>query len=245
MDTTASDKILGMIRGLLAKAENEACTREEAEAYTAKAAALLAKYGVDRAMLGASDPTSDVVGDRMVPVMAPYLLDKAILLATIAQALRCRTVRKSGNRGCAEIHMFGFGSDLERVELLYTSLLVQASYGLAQAEPLPHETTTAFRKSWLAGFSSAIGERLREAETRAASDYEATRTGDGPSTAVVLASRDAQVNSALSKVYPRLRSGGSRRLSGSGYGSGRAAGQRADLGGARVGSAHSGRALGR
>jgi hypothetical protein len=52
-----TDPVLARVRKLLAKAEDP-CTRAEAEAFTAKATELIAKYGVDRAMLAAQRPSN-------------------------------------------------------------------------------------------------------------------------------------------------------------------------------------------
>jgi hypothetical protein len=219
-----SDAMLSKVRKLLAKAEDPACTAAEAEAFTAKATELIARYGVDRALLAARDPTSDPVGDRVIDLVAPYALDKAGLLAAVAGALRCRSVRRRDGAGFA-MHLFGFASDLERVEILFTSLLVQAAHGLAAA-PVPRgDHPAAFRRSWLAGFAAAVGGRLRAAESVAAAESGA------PSVALVLADRSVHVERRLAEVYPRLRTAGARRLAGSGLGQGAAAGQRADLGG--------------
>jgi uncharacterized protein DUF2786 len=231
-----SDVMLEKVRKLLAKAEDPGCTPEEAAALNDKAAHLCAKYGIDRALLAAARPESDVVGDRTVSVPAPYALDKSGLLATVAAALRCRTVRRKewGAGGCGYVmHLFGFGSDLERVELLYTSLLVQVAYGLASAPVPAGEAPAAFRRSWLAGFSQAVGVRLREAERCAAQAAESTTSG--PSVALVLADRDSRVRRRVDEVYAQLRFCGPRRLTGSGQRHGYAAGAQADLGGARVG----------
>jgi hypothetical protein len=230
-----TDSMLERVRKLLAKAEDPACTPEEAAALNDKAAELIAKYGVDRALLAASAPESDPVGDRVVAVLAPYALDKTALLATVAQAMRCRTVRRKqfGPGGhFYDMHLFGFDSDLERTELLFTSLLVQAAYGLAAAPVPGWESAAAFRRSWLAGFTHAVAQRLQEAERRAAS--AATSTA-GPSVAVVLADRGRLVDRRVADAYPRLRSSAPRRLMGSGHAGGFAAGQRADLGTVRVG----------
>lgn len=231
-----SDAILEKVRKLLAKAEDPGCTPAEAEALTDKAAELIAKYGVDRALLAAARPESDPVGDRTIEVLAPYGLDKAGMLGTIAAALRCRSVRRErwdGDRRSYSVHLFGFSSDLERVELLFTSLLVQAAYGLAAAPVPAWESPAAFRRSWLAGFTHAVGYRISQAEKRAASAAPAT---DGsPSLALVLADRSDRVEQRLAQAYPRLRTASPRQLRGSGIERGYAAGQRADLGGSRLG----------
>ncbi|MGI5212384.1 DUF2786 domain-containing protein [Plantactinospora sp. CA-290183] len=225
-----SDAMLGKVRKLLAKAEDPACTAAEAEAFTAKAAELIARYGVDRALLAARDPASDPVGDRVVELPAPYALDKAGLLAGVAAALRCRSVRRRDGNGFV-VHLFGFASDLERVEVLFTSLLVQAAQGLAAAPVPAGEHPAAFRRSWLAGFAGAVAVRLRHTEEAAASAPPPT---PGPSVAVVLADRSARVERRLAETYPRLRTAAPRRLVGGGLEQGAAAGHRADLGGTRL-----------
>jgi hypothetical protein len=172
----------------------------------------------------------------VIRVDAPYALDKAGLLAAVAFALRCRSVRrKQWVAGGYEYstHLFGCASDLERTELLYTSLLVQASYGLAAAEVPPWEPVATFRRSWLAGFTQAVERRLHEAEARAS----ASAPTSGPSMALVLADRGDRVARRLAEVYPRLGRAAPRRLMGSGVGDGYAAGQRADLGGTHLGRA--------
>ncbi len=223
------EQILSKVRKLLAKAEDPACTTDEALAFTAKAAQLIAKYGIDRALLAAGDPASDPVGDRVIALEAPYALDKAGLLAGVAGPLRCRSVRRRDRDGLS-MHLFGTLCDLERVELLFTSLLVQAAHGLAAAVVPAWEHAAAFRRSWLAGFTAAVSARLREAEARAA----ATTSASGPSVALVLADRTAHVDRRMAEAYPRLRTAARRRLAGGGLDQGYAAGRGADLGGARL-----------
>ncbi|MGC4807956.1 DUF2786 domain-containing protein [Micromonospora sp. DT233] len=221
-----SEAMLAKVRKLLAQAEDPACTPQESAAFTAKATELIARYGVDRALLAARDPATDPVGDRVVEVVAPYARDKAGLLAAVADPMRCRCVRRRQGSGFA-MHLFGFASDLERVDLLFTSLLVQAAHGLAGAAVPAHDHPAAFRRSWLAGFAQVVGARLAQAEAGAVA--EAAGAG-APSVALVLVDRSDRVQRRVAEVYPRLRSAAPRRLAGSGFGSGAAAGRRADLG---------------
>jgi hypothetical protein len=246
-DVRMTDPMLEKIRKLLAKAEDPGCTPAEATALNDKAAQLIAKYGIDRALLAALTPEVDCVGDRTVTVQPPYALDKSGLLSMVATALRCRSVRRkewSTDGYVYTIHLFGFASDLERAELLYTSLLVQAAYGMAAAAVPADETPAAFRRSWLVGFTWAVGARLRDAEQRASQAAESTVAAAGQSVALVLADRGQRVDRRVEQLYPQLRSSGPRRLTGSGHRGGYAAGQRADLGGTRVGQRQPGR-LGR
>ncbi|MER7006320.1 DUF2786 domain-containing protein [Dactylosporangium sp. NPDC000555] len=224
--------MLDKVRKLLAKAEDPACTPQEAEALTAKAAALIAKYGIDQALLDARQERPHVVGNRLVELAAPYLREKAYLLHVVAAALRCRSIRlerctAEGLR--ASVHLFGFESDVAGVELLYASLLVQAARGMLREPVPPGQQAAAWRRSWLVGFGSAVAQRFA-----AASRVDEPA---GPGTALVLADRERAVDVAVSAAYPNVRAGRRRRLSGGGFGAGSAAGQRADLGGARVDAA--------
>lgn len=233
-----ADPILAKVRKLLAKAEDPAATAQESETYTAKAAQLIADYGIDRALLAAGDPSRDPVGDRVVLLEAPYAVDKAELLDTVAQRLRCKAVHRTthGERGKElSVHLFGHASDLERTDLLFTSLLMQATTELGRVSAPRHESKAAFRRSWLAGYRIAIGNRLAEAEERAVREAEPRFRSSGTASALVLADRGAEVVTALNAEYPHLRTARARTLSGSGGRAGWDAGQRADLGGGRLG----------
>lgn len=224
--------MLDKVRKLLAKAEDPACTPEEAEALTAKAAALIAKYGIDQALLDARAERRQEVGNRLVQLEAPYLREKAYLLHVVAAALRCRSIRLE--RRTAEglrisVHLFGFASDVAGVELLFASLLVQAARGLLREPVPPGEQPAAWRRSWLVGFGSAVAQRFAASAPRA----EAAE----PGTALVLADRDRAVDLAVAAAYPDVRAGRRRRLTGGGFAAGSAAGRRADLGGVRVDAA--------
>ena len=238
--------ILSKVRKLLALAEYPAATEQEAESYTAKATQLIADYGIDQALLAGSDPGTDPVGDRMITLDAPYAADKVDLLATIAHRLRCATVRRTNRRDGARelsLHLFGHASDLERVELLFTSLLLQSATALARTPVPPYEHKAAFRRSWLAGFRMAVGRRLADAESRAEASAADRFRASGTSSALVLADRTADVVTAMEAAYPHLGTARRRTLSGSGTGQGWAAGQRADLGASRLGGSR--RSLGR
>lgn len=242
-----TEDILAKVRKILAKAEDPAATLEEAELYTAKAAELVAQYGIDRALLAQADPNSDIVGDRVVVLDPPYALDKAGLLSTVAAQLRCRPVQRTRYVDGAKqisLHLFGYESDLLRSELLYTSLLLQATSTLTRT-PVPRlESAAAFRRSWLAGFTSAINRRLRDAEQRAERSAKQSAAPTGPSVSLVLADRSVAVRNALATEYPHLSKGQNRRLSGSGGMAGWQAGQRADLGGSRLGGSPRGQIAG-
>lgn len=113
------------------------------------------------------------------------------------------------------MRVYGFASDLERVELLYASLLLQATRDLVHVRPDYYgESTAAYRRSWLAGFASAVYSRLLRAEQRATAEQPATDSGT--STALVLRDRADRVDSFVHAAHPRLRTMRRRNLSGGG-----------------------------
>jgi hypothetical protein len=241
-----TDDLLDRVRKLLSKAEDEGCTPAEAEALTAKAAELMARYGIDRALLGAVRPETDRPVDRVFTLGNPWGDVKRHLLAGVATALRCQCVQTRQETG-TRLHVFGYLSDLERADILFTSLLVQMARALAaQAVPTAGGGARAWRRSWMLGYCAAVVTRVRAAEEAAvasASDGTAPSAGGGQSAALVLADRSLVVRQQVSAAYPWLRQ---RRVtySGSGYGDGYREGQKADIGGAKL-PARSARALGR
>ena len=121
------NRMLTKVRALLAKAESTDF-EEEAGALTAKAQELMARHAIDHAMVTGRDD-SDPCG-RRIGIDDPYALGKANLLAAVAGANRCRAVWMD-RYGFSTV--FGFPGDLDIVDLLYTSLLVQANRAMTVA----------------------------------------------------------------------------------------------------------------
>jgi hypothetical protein len=236
VNSQAADPLLARVRKLLAKAEDAGVTAAEAQALTAKAAELMAKYGIDRALLAARRPETDRPADRVIDIGNPWARVQAHLLCGLAAALRCQCVILPRSGPGSRIHVFGFASDIERTDVLYTSLLIQMWQGLAATQPPAWaQSPRAWRRSWLLGFATAVVARVRTAEHGAAQRAADAVTGDGRSAALVLADRTKIIERTLSAAYPVTRR--SRvTYSGNGYGSGYAQGQRADIGTSRLGA---------
>jgi hypothetical protein len=242
MTTGPAPKLLDRVRKLLAKAEAEGVTPPEAEALTAKAAELMARYGIDRARLGAHSQ-QDRPGNRIIDIDNPWAQVRAHLLAGLAGAMNCQCVLLSTSKPGARIHVFGYASDLERADIMYTSLLLQMASALRKtAVPIGVRSVRAWRRSFLLGFVTAVILRVKSAEERARGVAKTEDYGkDGPSTALVLADRAVVIRTQLQQAYPTTRR---TRItySGRGYSSGYAQGQRADIGQSGLKST---RALGR
>jgi Protein of unknown function (DUF2786) len=232
----APSGLLERVRKLLAKAEAEGVTPAEAEALTAKAAELMARYGIDRALLAAAQPATDQPANRKIDIGNPWAQVKAHLLGGLASALRCSCVQLPRTRtgAAARLHLFGYACDLERTEILYTSLLVQMAHGLLAA-PVPAgvRSVRAWRRSWLLGYVSAVVARVHAAEDRAAAAAGGQQAAGGKSAALVLADRSLVIRQQCAQAYPRTRT---LRVTytGTGYRDGYTEGQRADVGSPRV-----------
>ncbi|GAA1782030.1 DUF2786 domain-containing protein [Luedemannella flava] len=221
-------RLLDRVRGLLAKAESTDYPAE-AEAYTAKAQELITRYSLDEALLEARAGDAVVPLARRIGVDHPYEAEKAALLDAVAAANRCYAVW-SPELGFATV--FGFDADIDAVEVLHTSLLVQAHHAMARSEPpggkAGRARLRAYRQSFLVAFAVRIGERF--AAAAGATLAEAVRGVGTADLLPVLASRDEQVRESLRKVFPRTTRGrGTRVDSVEGWESGRAAADRAAL----------------
>ncbi|HCU91373.1 MAG TPA: hypothetical protein DHU96_00855 [Actinobacteria bacterium] len=234
MNPEVADTLLIRVRKLLVKAEDPGVTPEEAQALTAKAAELMAKYGIDRALLAAERPETDHPADRVIDVDNPWARVQAHLLCGLASAMRCQCVILPRTDPGSRIHVFGFSSDIERTDVLYTSLLIQMWQGLMAAQvPAWSRNPRAWRRSWLLGFATAVVSRVRAAEHQATSRATASTAAAGSRTALVLADRGLVIRRNIEQAYPVTRK--SRvTYSGNGYGDGYTEGQRADIGTTRL-----------
>ncbi|WP_433176063.1 DUF2786 domain-containing protein [Actinoallomurus sp. CA-150999] len=231
----ADRRALDRIRALLAKAESTEFP-EEAEALTARAQQLMARHRIDQALLAAragevrADGQAAGPVGRRLPIDAPYESPKAALLGTVAEANRCRAV---WTRALGFSTVLGFPADLDAVELLFTSLLVQADSALTyEGRSGGRSRTRAFRRSFLASYAARIGERL--AEATGAAERRAAAEMPGTELLPVLATRDQAVDEAMHAMFPRIT--GRRITPGidrEGWLSGQAAADRADLGARR------------
>jgi len=231
LTTEAPDRLLDRVRKLLAKAEAEGVTVEEAQALTAKAAELTAKYGIDRALLAARRPETDKPDNRILEIYNPWARVQAHLLCGLAAALRCQCILLPAREG-QRVHVFGYASDIERADVLYTSVLVQMWHGLVAAQvPAGADNVRAWRRSWLLGYSAAVVAKVRAAEQSA---ERGATVGTANGAALVLADRSMVIRQTVARAYPVTRTA-RVTYTGNGYGAGYAQETRADIGTSRVG----------
>ncbi|MFB8124549.1 DUF2786 domain-containing protein [Streptomyces bacillaris] len=202
-------RMLTRIRALLAKAEATGFP-EEAEALTAKAQELMARHSIDEALIAARSHSAGSPGACRIGVEPPYESAKAILLDAVASANRCQAVW-NGDLGFSTV--VGFEPDLEAVELLFTSLLVQGTAAMTRAEAgqraSGRKRTKTFRQSFLMAYAQRLGSRLADSAERATAEADADTGADPESTTAptgllpVLAARDVAVTEATERMFPR------------------------------------------
>jgi Protein of unknown function (DUF2786) len=238
--SAAGARVLGRIRGLLAKAESTEFP-EEAEALSAKAQELMTRYAVDEALLAAGNgrnPAGEVTG-RRIPVDNPYPEAKVHLLTAVGQANGVKVVWE---RWLGIATLVGLPSDLQAVELLYTSLLLQVSRAVTDAGRTAGAAARSvrFRRAFLLAYAGRIAERLAEARDEATT---AASRETGADLVPVLRERSEAVDAVFADWFPQVRSAGQRRVDAGGWYAGRAAADRADLGtgGARLPGTGTGR----
>ena len=213
-------RMLEKVRALLAKAESTEYD-EEAQALTAKAQELMARHAIDEAMVDAGSRVSLEAKMDRIGVDNPYAGPKALLLQHIAAENRCRAM---WDEAFGFSTVFGSEGDLRVVDLLYTSLLVQAVASMrrsgADVDAAGRSRTRSFRQSFLVAFAARIAERLREAnhaaQARAIEEV-------GPSFLPVLVSRADAADRACDEMFPGSTAKGVSSWNAAGHRAGRAA----------------------
>lgn len=220
--TTASsadgrrDKVLTTIRALLAKAESTD-HQAEAEALTAKAQDLMTRHAIDEALLHAAADQKVEVGCRRVLIDSPYPYEKVRLLDHVGRANRVRVIWMED---LAMATVVGTPVDIDQVELLFVSLLIQATRAMTEAGAAragSSDRSPSFRRAFLTSYGIRIGERLTEADQAATSSY-------GTELVPVLKRQTEAVDAEFERLFPdTYHACGRRGYDRRGWAAGRAA----------------------
>ena len=232
MSFTTETAGLRRVRKLLRKA-TATDNPHEAEAFSRKAAELVAELRLDPDRLATDDPGELVVRD--VPIgRGAYVRARLALLTVIADAHDARVVFGPTPEGTVA-HVAGFVDDVEVVEVLYNGLHAQASAQMAAQRRGTAAATQRFRRSFLFGFADRIrvvlAETQRQEEHRSAVDAPVTHEGR----ALALRRRAAAVDEFADAVFGRVRA--ARRPAAAavaGWQAGEQAASRADIGRRRL-----------
>jgi Protein of unknown function (DUF2786) len=199
--STVDGKVLARVRALLAKAESTQFP-DEAEALSAKAQELMSRYSLHRAVQEHDRGQAPAASGRRIWMDAPYAGAKVLLVQVVAAANRCRTVWRSDP---GFVTVLGPDTELDVVELLTTSLLLQAGRAMLaagrQTTRAGTSRTRSFRQSFLVAYAGRIGERLASADTAAATGTDAV-----PQERLlpVLAARSRATDEMTDRLFPRV-----------------------------------------
>lgn len=230
-------KMLDRIQKMLNLAER-AGTEHEATAFREKAQELMLRYAIDEAMLSKTDAKRDEqIVVRTVKVKQ-YAKPKINLMHQIADALGLKAMHYSGSRygwSEGEGRVYGFESDVELFDVLFASLLIQAERDVERAwadyQRRGGETHgRKFKQSFYLSFGFRVGQRLREQRQGIIAETDAS----APGTALVLFDRSKAVEKHFDNLHPNLTTMKVAHGSAEGARAGRTAGDRADLGNARL-----------
>lgn len=223
---TKQESIVQKVRNLMAKAEDPAATRHERELFSAKAEELVARYAIDLALLEEKQGKGKPVL-RTVDIDGTYGKPKHLLFQQIAKAYGCRAVR---NTPVTE-QVVGFEGDLDIVETLYHSLVLQGVNAMLSE----YRSDRSFRSAFMYGFATRAGTRLRDMRAKVDREVREEDAAAGTGTALVLADRSREVNAAAAEHFGRVTSTKAGARDRSGHNAGASAANRADVGGARLG----------
>ena len=234
-NSSADPSVLTKVKKLLAMAEGTS-NSNEADAFSRKAAELIAEHRIDPERL-AAEAGDDLHIVQFTLGRGAYVRGRLALLQTVGTAHGCRTVFEVHDRGTVAF-VAGFRSDLDTVELLYNSLHAQAATRMGQERRTTPAATQQWRRSFMFGYADQIRSMLKK------SDEQARQHVHPASSALpALRARDRRVDEFARQKFGRVVA--ARRPKAAtltGWEAGRKAASRANLGHQQVGGL---RAIGR
>lgn len=210
------------INKLLAQAESTEFP-EEADAALAMAQRLMTKYSIDEAMLREAKPGEAVEEITELKLVYTGGMRKALYMLghRLAEYNGCRaffTDKRHAKPRNITVTVIGFPKDLERIELLDTSLKLQCAVALKRftAENIDPSWHRGYKRNekreFVIGFVEGVAVKLELAEEEAVREAAEER---GTGVELALRSRKDQVDDWTDTAYPNLRSIRSRMQRGS------------------------------
>lgn len=238
---SAPESVMKRIRGYLAKAEHTEY-EDERKSFMAAATSLMAKYRIERIHLAAEGKIEDKPTSKIITIdEGAWALDRARLVGNVADAMRCKaimlnkTTKGIPQDGLRRVHVFGYESDLERAEIMFTSILLQMTSALMRLQIPARSTPRKFKHAWIIGFINGAIEMLKLAESYAEAEAEDEDELKGTGTALAILDRSAVVEALPRATYEKLVPGRKVKVSSIGFAAGIEAGRRANVGGTEIG----------
>lgn len=227
--------LVAKVRKLLAMAEGTP-NSNEADAFSRKAAELIAEHRIDPDRLQA-EATDDLDVLELVLGRGAYVRGRLALLQAVAEAHGCRVVFEVTDQGTVAF-IAGFRTDLATTELLFNSLHSQASSRMSRERRATAAATQQFRRAFLFGYADEIRQMLA-----ATADDVQRQAHPSRATLPVLRARERRVDEFSRQRFGRVvKARRPKAASATGWQAGRQAASVADIGRDRIGGV---RAIGR
>lgn len=225
---------------LLLRTAEDATSTPEAQAFTAKAADIMARMSITATMLAAAH-TDDAAprqatDERIGPMGRPFQHQRKDLANAIGRALHLAPVinhlpssRPGQYREDIAVHLFGAAGDIARAKMLFDSTMLQGLHVMGCE--LPKGAGSSEKQSWLQGWAGGVGHilDLAEANARQSYDQEHALEAGHKGTELVLADWDAIILSYRADLYPKLGKDRGRTTSGNRFRDGYRAGTQANI----------------
>ena len=222
---------------LLRQAEDVVGTPEDA-VFQAKAFEIMAKYGIEHVAVDAARQGLDTSDLRdaikwEVVIDGKYANAQMLLLHNLAVTLHSKTVYLKDRSGVLRMYVYGVPTHIDRIKMLWEILQPQMMRLVEKVRPetpltkrkatFNWDTSTyeytevpapgrlkSYRRSWIAGFAQAVGDRLRIEEVQALA-------ADTSGALVLFRGDKERAEVALRKAHPRLRNSRGSRVDAGGY----------------------------
>lgn len=228
----ADQTLVARVRKLMDKAAATS-NPHEADAFSRKAAELIARHRIDPDVL--AEAGGDDLAVREVALgRGAYVRARLALLMAVADAYDSRVVFSSTPAGTVAF-VAGHGSDLDLVEVMYTSLHAQAAARMSLERRATPAATQRHRRSFLFGYADRVAKSFDEVRTAAAEASPTRVVVDGTGGSLARLERVQQVDEFVSQRFGRVRT--ARSSAGAelaGWSAGSAAAEQADVGRRRV-----------
>lgn len=233
----ADQNLVVRVRKLMDKAAATS-NPHEADAFSRKAAELIARHRIDPDAL--VEARSDELAVREIMLgRGAYVRARLALLMAVAEAHDSRVVFASTPTGTIA-YVAGHVSDLDLVEVMYTSLHAQAAAQMLLERRATPAATQRHRRSFLFGYADRVAKSFDEARCAARTGSPAPVAVDGAGRSLARLERVRRVEAFVGQRFGRVRT--ARSSAGAelgGWSAGSAAAKQADLGRQRVGGRRS------
>lgn len=221
--------VAAKVRKLLAKAQRTS-NAEEADAFSRKAAQLMAAHRLDPQRL-AQHRDDDLDTTEIGLGRGPYVRARLALLTAIATSSGCAVVYRSDETETIAM-VAGYRSDLDVVVAMYTSLHAQAAAQMSQQRSFDAAATRSWRRSFLFGYANQIRSMLDESMN---TERQHRDVIDDAALVPAMIDRDRRVQQFAESAWgPTRRARQPARPNMAGYFAGQEQAESADLGRRRV-----------